>query len=128
MRGRSGGLTIAETVVAFSLISLLLIAVVNLFPSALTTVELTRQRNKANWLAHDALEWVAGQPFSSLQVGVQNTSSLPVASNMSLTVEVLTVPGYEPELLLEVRSTVTWLYRERTRQVVQELYVHPARS
>lgn len=125
---RRRGLSVAETIAATSLLCLLLISVVNIFPAVLTTVELTRQRNTANLLAHDALEVVAARPFGGLEIGAQDVSTIPVPTNFTLSVEAFEVDEYESEFLLGLRSRVSWQYRDQTREVVQELYVHPARS
>lgn len=121
------GLSVAETIVAGSLLCLLLIAVLNLFPTALTTVGYSKDRTRAAGLAQDALELVASRPFSTLAVGVQDVSPLPLPAGTNLEVVIEEVPGHLPEYLLNVRSTVTWNYQGRPRICRQELYVHPAR-
>jgi hypothetical protein len=118
---------IAETAVAASLLCLLLITVLNLFPSALAAVGSSRQTHDANLLAQNALELFAARPFSGLNVGPQTFTDLAVPQGYTLAVQVENVEHYDPELLKCVRATVTWSFRNQTKKVEQELYVHPIR-
>ena len=118
---------IAETAVAASLLCLLLITVLNLFPSALAAVSSSRQTQTANMLAQNALESFAARPFSGLTTGTQTLTEISVPEGFTLLVEVREVEGYDPEFLKSVRATVNWKYRAQEKQVQQELYVHPIR-
>lgn len=61
---------LGESLLGFSLISLVLILLLNLFPSSLATVRRSEQRFKALTLADNRLEQQAAEKFSSL-VGLQ---------------------------------------------------------
>ncbi|MCA9780438.1 MAG: hypothetical protein KC800_27125 [Candidatus Eremiobacteraeota bacterium] len=122
------GLSIAETVVAASLLCLLLIGVLNLLPSTLTTVSYVQQRQTAALLAQDSLNVVAARPFDTLNLGTQDTSVMPVPSNMTLTVTVSEVTGYSTDFLKCVTAEVSFDYRGSLKTIKQELYVHPAKT
>ena len=117
-----------ETIVAASLLSLLLIAVLNLLPSALVTVSYAQERRTAGLLAQDSLNLVASRPFASLVVGTQDTSEIEVPANMTLRVTVSEVDHYAPDLLKRITSEVVLDYRGEPRTFTQELYVHPAKN
>lgn len=118
-------MSLAETAVAASLLCLLLIGVLNLFPSALAAVSSSKQNSQANTLAQNALEFFAAKPFASLAMGTQPNSGLSVPEGFTLVVEVQPVDTYSPEFLKRVKATVTWTFRARQKKVVQELYVQP---
>ena len=113
---------------ALTLISLLVILILNLFPSALTTINYSRQKHVATTTAHDALEVLAAKDFSSLALGPQTLSSFAVPPDYNLALEVSEVPGYRPEFLKKISAEVTWSQKAKTRRVFQELYVHSVRK
>ena len=125
---RPEGLSIAETVVAASLLCLLLIGVLNLLPSALTTVGYIQQRQAAALLAQDALNVVASRPFDTLNIGNQDTSQITVPTSMTLTVTVSEVADYSSDFLKAVTAEVSFEYRGNLKTIKQELYVHPAKT
>jgi len=128
VKKRPGGLSIAETVVAASLLCLLLIGVLNLLPSALTTVGYIQQRQAAAILAQDALNVVASRPFDTLNIGSQDTSEITVPTNMTLTVTISEVAGYSSDFLKAVTAEVSFEYRGNLKTIKQDLYVHPAKT
>ena len=105
-------MSIAETVVAASLLCLLLIGVLNLLPSALTTVGYIQHRQAAALLAQDALNVVASRPFDTLNIGNQ----------------VSEVADYSSDFLKSVTAEVSFEYRGNLKTIKQELYVHPAKT
>lgn len=121
-------MSLAESVVALTLLSLLVLLVLNLFPSALTTVNYSRQKHVATVTAHDALEILASRDFSSLTLGTQTLNSLSVPSGFTLALEVSEVSGYRPEFLKRIVALVSWEQRGKIRTVRQELYVHSIRK
>lgn len=128
LKKTSHGLTIAETVVAVSLLSMLLIAVLNLFPTALTAIGHTGERRQASLLAYDALSVIASRPFGNLALGVQDVSPLQVPTHLTLVVDVSVVDGYSPDFIKAVNSTVTWTARSQQHTVRHQVYVHPIRN
>ena len=125
---RPEGLSIAETVVAGRLLCLILIGVLNLLPSALTTVGYIQHRQAAALLAQDALNVVASRPFDTLNIGNQDTSQITVPTNMTLTVTVSEVADYSSDFLKSVTAEVSFEYRGNLKTIKQELYVHPAKT
>lgn len=119
------GMSLAETSVAASLLCLLLITVLNLFPSALAAVGSSKQHQEANTLAQNALESFAARPFNALTLGVQANTGIVVPAGYTLVVDVQPVDTYSTEYLKKVTATVTWTFRKQNKKVEQELYVQP---
>ena len=117
----------AETIVAASLLAVLLVTVLNIFPTAMTTTRLSGERYRANLLAHDTLDLVAARGFAQIPLGLIDSSTLPVSPPYSLEAEIEAVPGFSIDLLKRIRVRVSWTHRNRTRTVTQELDVQPAR-
>lgn len=118
--------TLVENLLAFTLISLVLILLLNLFPGSMATVRKSEQRFKAITLADAVLEQQAALPFSKLTVPSSQDLD-PVdyeQTHYSRRLEILPVAGEDQSWLKLVRVTVSWTYRQQPRQVVQELRVH----
>jgi hypothetical protein len=128
MRGLKKGdhaMSLAETSVAASLLCLLLITVLNLFPSALAAVSSSRQHHEANVLAQNVLETFAARPFGGLDLGIQSNTGITVPQGFTLVVDVQPVDSYSTEFLKKVTATVTWRFRNTDKQIQQELYLQP---
>jgi Tfp pilus assembly protein PilV len=126
---RQRGLTIAETLVSLTVLSLLMIAVVNLIPSSLTVVRMTR----TGWLAHaaaqDKIENLAGTPFPSLQVGLNEESDVTLSNGevVHLVTTVTTLAGHDAKRLKRIACEATWKGRATKKKALHELYVHAVR-
>jgi hypothetical protein len=116
-------ISLAETAVAGSLLCLLLITVLNLFPAALAAVGSSKQTHTADTLAQNALETFAARPFSGLALGAQSNEGIAMPQGFTLQVEIQPVDGYSTEYLKKVKATVSWTYRQQNKAVMQELYV-----
>ncbi len=117
----------AETVLAATMLALLAISTLTLLPAVMGLVERNRQLNIANYLAHDTLEAFAARPFPTLVSGEQELGALVVPSPYRVTVFVAAIDGYSLERLKSIRVDVTWLYRDKTLSVQDELWVHAVR-
>ena len=118
--------TLVENLLAFTLISLVLILLLNLFPGSMATVRKSEQRYKAITLADAVLEQQAALAFSKLSVPTSQDLD-PVdyeQTHYTRHLEILPVTGEDQAWLKLIRVTVSWTYREQSRQVVQELRVH----
>ena len=123
------GLTLAEMIVSLTLLTLLLVAVVNLFPSSMANVRLIRTSQLARTAAQNQVETLASQPFNSLQVGTTNeeTQKLSDGQLVRLKTSITAVSGYEPKRLKRIRCEAEWYSRTRPQTAVQELYVNSIR-
>ncbi len=126
---RSRGLTIAETLVSLTLLSLLMLAVLNLFPSSMTVVAGTRTARLARAAAQNKVEALAAQPFAALSVGLNESSDqeLPDGTTARLTTTVSAVAGYDVKFLKRIRCQVAWRRRAIESTATQEVYVHALR-
>jgi Tfp pilus assembly protein PilV len=110
---------VLETLFAFFIISLVLLALFNLFPTSLLSIRQANDRVQAANLAQDLLNWARIQPFPP---------ALPTPSPVTVDgilytprVDVSPVRGHDPKRLLNVRVTVTWEMQGRHQELVQEL-------
>lgn len=113
--------TLVENLLAFTLISLVLILLLNLFPSSMATVRKSEQRYQALTLADSLVEEQAARPFSKLVVGSHQQSD---NGEYQIHTEILAIPGENPAWLKNVRVTVSWKYRDQPRQVMREMRLH----
>lgn len=112
--------TLMEVLLAFTLTALLLILILNLFPSAMATVLRAEQRQVAGNLAESLLERKASLAFDQLPVGkVENTPG-----EYATRFEVTGVANEDPQFLRALSVTVTWSAKGRTFQVRRGLWLH----
>jgi len=115
------GFSLIENLMAFTLIALVLILLLNLFPSSVATVRKSEQRYEALTLAGNLLEQQAARPFSKLVVGTVEESEVGA---FKVRTEVRKVDGENEAWLKSIRVTVNWTYQEQVREVTRELRVH----
>lgn len=127
---KRSGLTLVETILALSLLSVLLILLLNLFPTSLRAVRQSEQRLLATGLARSLLEEQTARPFASLTPGplpalpertLEKTSFQPA-------LEIFQPPDSDPRYLRGIRATVSWLEGGRDNEVVQEVWVSSVRQ
>lgn len=121
------GLTMVETIVAATVLSLILMSVLTLLPGAMALVERNKQTNVATYLAHDLLEGQAARPFPTLTLGTETLPDTLVPAPYKATATISAVDGYTVERLKSIKVRVEWPYKDRTLLVEQELYVHAVR-
>ncbi|MFN8611356.1 MAG: hypothetical protein U0931_27675 [Vulcanimicrobiota bacterium] len=115
------GFTLAENMLAFSLISLVLILLLNLFPSSMATVRRSEQRYQALTLADNMLERQASRPFSKLPVGTVEDSQ---QGDYKIHLEIVKAGDEDPAWLRTARVTVSWTYQSQSKEVTRELRLH----
>lgn len=115
------GFTLVENLMAFTLIALVIILLLNLFPSSMATVRRSEQRYQALTLAGNVLEQQAALPFGKLVPGSSVESK---SGDFTVRTEVVKVDGEDVSWLKGVRVTVSWTWQEQQREVVRELRVH----
>ncbi len=119
------GLTLAETILASCLLSLVVLAVFNLLPSALFAMRHGEQRIYADSLCGQWLEKLRQVPFEKLTVGpyLPDPAEEVVNGLSYITrLEVYQIPGREVDRLKRIRVVVQWHFRNKDRQISQETY------
>ena len=111
---------------SFALLGLVIVLLLNLFPSSIAAVRLGEQRYRAQTMASSLLEQKMSVPFSQLLVGTRVT--LPVQQfegvDYQSRLEVDKVTGSDPAVLRSVRVSVEWTVRGMTRREVREVLMH----
>lgn len=118
------GIGIAEAVLGAALLALVLIATLNIFPSALALVGRARSESQARNIAQSLLEESSSRPFHTLATG-RSPQQAPTGFEAHL--EVSEVDGIAPERLKRVAAEVTFSTRNGPRKVREEVYVHSVR-
>lgn len=123
------GLTIGESLVSLSLLSLVMVGVLNLFPSTLSVIGGSRIRAQANSAAQDRLEQMASEPFANLTIGSQTSEEVEVSDKVKvkLTKSVAAAPGHDPKFLKSLECRAEWSSRGAPQSVTRGLYVHSLR-
>lgn len=120
------GVSLVETLLAATLAGVVLVLVLNLFPSSMATVRKAEQRTRASALADSLLEARLTLPFRDLPVGYQQ--DLPDLSADGLDYRrrftVAAVPGESSDHLRALHVKVTWVYRDRTLELDREVWKH----
>jgi hypothetical protein len=112
--------------VAGALLCLIVVSVVNLFPSAMVALSHSNQNQQASVLAQDALEALSARPFSSLTAGPQALTEVQAPKGFAVAVEVGPVEGYPLEHLKKVSALVSWSTRRGPKSLRQDVYLQPA--
>lgn len=128
MRG-GRGLSLAEVVFSGLLALLLCLAVMSAFPASVWAVNQSENLLQADQLAQSALDAAQARPFAELEPGEEELAPVTArGQTFEAKLEIFEVPPHRAELLKGLRVTVTWLERNRPRQVVHELWVSGLRS
>ena len=123
---RQRGHSLLEIVVCISLLSMVIVLVMNLFPVALTTLRHAENKYQASNLAKSVLDDWSSRPFASLTPGtLQNLNAVPVEGGVLQPVlEIYNVPKSDPNYLRSIRVDVGWSEKSSPYHTVQELWVH----
>ena len=121
----SRGITLIEMLVSFSLVLLLCIFVLNLFPSSLIALRHSETRLEAQRLAEATLEQAKATNFSNWTVGSSTTCPVQTLNGVVYTpvLQVQAVPGYNPSTLKSLQVSVSWIGRNGRQSVVQQSLV-----
>lgn len=114
------GATLMEVLLAFTLTALLLVLILNLFPSAMATVRRAEQRQVAGNLAESLLERKASLGFDRLPVGTLEDTP----GDFRVRFEVTAVANEDPRFLRALTVSVNWTDRGRALQVQRGLWMH----
>lgn len=104
------GLSIMESVLALSLVSLVLILVVSLFPDTLLAIRRSEQTVQADQWAQTLLEYEMARPFPELVAGaVYSPPDRQMgATTYHGTTRIFAVPSTRGDLVKGVNVTVSW--------------------
>lgn len=123
------GVTLLELIVCFSVVLLLILFVLNLFPGSLLALRQSEARLEAQHQAELLLDRARLARFDAYAVGssltlparaLNGTSFLPVLDSKA-------VAGYDPALVKELRLTVNWDDHGTPRQLSAAAWVSRAR-
>lgn len=119
------GFSLAETVLGFALVSLVVILVINLVPSSMATVRSAEQRYRAETLAGSILEQKSSLPFAQLPIGPEQDLGRQIYDQVpyQLYFQVSSSDG-DPIYLRALRVRVAWSVKNRDRQISRELLIH----
>ena len=129
MRRRPAALALGETLVSLTLLTLVMVAVLNLFPSSLGNARLTRTGWLARTAAQDKIEQLAARPFATLEPGYREMVQVKLADGVKATLvtTISAVDGHPPKLLKQIRCQATWPGRGTSKTATEELHVHSLR-
>ena len=110
---------------SLALLGLVLVFLLNLFPTSMSTVRISEQRFRAGTLASNALEQQTALAFGPLPA---SGTYLPAQTidqvHYELYLEILPCGAEDPQYLRILRCTVTWSFRGQKRSVVREVWQH----
>ena len=118
------GFTLSETALSLALIGLLLIFLLNLFPSAILAQRQNEQRRRATGLSRTFLEQQMDRDFSALPSGLvyQFEPVDSLGTRYSSILRVSARPGTSDKFLRILQVEVTWQNRGRKLSVSRELW------
>ncbi len=107
---RRRGLTLLELIVCFSVVLLLIIFVLNLFPGSLLALRQSEARLEAQRQAELLLDRARLARFDTYAVGVRQSLSPRSLNGTQFTpvLESLAVAGYDSHSLKELRVSIGW--------------------
>lgn len=109
----------------FALLSVILILVINLFPSSMATVRTAEQRYQAETLAASILEAKSTLPFTQLPVGPEVDLGRQIYDQIPYQIyfQVSNSDG-DPLYLRSLRVRVEWQVKSHNRTVIREVLIH----
>ncbi len=127
--------TLIETIFSALVISLVLLAIMNLYPSALVAVKKSESRIQATNIALSVLEEMRATPFSELTIPFVMPAAPPfepvnldgVTYTPTVTVydtPAVGTPATEDDYLKGIQVTVAWESRGIQHQITEETWVH----
>lgn len=119
------GFTLIETILATFILSLITMAVFNIFPSSVMAVKRGEMELQADSIAQQYLEECRAQPWEELVVGP--AVALPQVTSAGTVfrprLRVLAVPGSDVNHLRAVRVTVDWTHSAKSHSMVRESWI-----
>ncbi|MFN8612626.1 MAG: hypothetical protein U0931_34120 [Vulcanimicrobiota bacterium] len=129
MNRRRAGMSLVETIFAFFLMTMVILAVINLFPSSLMANRRSELSLQANALADQVLEKARASGFTQLTRGKRPPVTVEVESvSYTQVFEVNEVPGQDFNSLRSLKVRVTWSVAGHPQELVREVWVCNVRS
>lgn len=125
------GFTLVETIFSALVISLVILAIMNLYPSAMVAIKRSEGRIQANLVAQSVLERMRTVKFEDLSPGYVPPAGPPFDPvSLDGVTYTPTVEVYDPDpavghdFTMAIRARVGWEVRGQQYEVVQETWVH----
>ncbi len=129
MRQKRSGMSLVETIFAFFLMTIVILAVINLFPSSLLANRRSELSLQANALADQVLEKARAGGFSKMVRGQAAPVTVQIDSVPYTQVfEVSDVPGQDFNSLRSLKVRITWTAAGHPEELVREVWVCNVRS
>lgn len=121
---RRRGASLAEAILCFAILTLVIILIFNLYPTSVAAVRVSGQKLQATALADSILDEQMEKPFPSLVPGAP-VNLPPVAARgaelqPSLQIFKPVEPGVDPTLLIGIRVRVVWTDHGVRREILRE--------
>lgn len=116
-----------EAIVALALLGLVVVLVLNIFPSALFATQKASEQIEAEGLAQSYLEEARALPFSSMDPGTTTTLT-PAGAKYEVTREFFDAMGTDSEQTRGIRITVHWANKGVPRELKREVWVSSVRT
>lgn len=126
------GFSLLETILATFILSLITMAVFNIFPSSVMAVKRGEMELEADSIAQQILEERRAIPFEDLTLGDSTMLDVVVAGTIfksRVKVSNVPAPATEPnpptnvDFLKSVRVTVEWVHSGKSHQMVREAWI-----
>lgn len=119
------GFSLIETVLATFVLSLITMAVFNIFPSSVMAIKRGEMELEADSLAQQQLEEYRARSFDSLALGNAPLTSPVTLSGTAFQVStrVAAVPGSNVDHLKAVVVTVDWTHSARSHTITREAWI-----
>ena len=119
------GLSLVEVIVSLALLSAVLIFVLNLFPTALATLNRVEDNHDIDMQARGLLEFYSAQPSTLYPVGpARDLPTMEVGSwQVYPTLEVMKYQDSNPKVLVQLRVRLRWKDKGQQRSLVRESLV-----
>lgn len=122
---KSRGFTLMEAILSITLIGIIFVLALNLYPASVLTIRQSEQKLRADTVARSLLESYASQPFSELVVG--SSVSLTAQEWNGVTYQpvlrILNPPEGNAEYVKDVEIQVHWQVRKVPRSVTHRLAI-----
>lgn len=129
MRQKRSGMSLVETILAFFLMTMVILAVINLFPSSLMANRRSELSLQANSLADQVLEKARAGGFSKLVRGKAAPVTVKIDSvSYTQVFEVGEVPDQDFDSLRSLKVRITWMAAGHPEELVREVWVCNVRS
>lgn len=125
---RKRGLSLIEVVLGASLLSLVFLFMINLFPASMLGVRKAEHRLEAAAHAEAILDACRARPFVDLAPGIYTAGNLGLEARttedgvvLEPTLIIEPVPGIPADRLVRLQLTIAWNERETRQTLTQEL-------